>query len=89
MRHDLSLGRENLKKLGLLRARKRKMKQEQRERLGRKKEIWDNISPSLYFQFEKLVAVFLSNTKSSPLKENSFTSGQKIYALVRKCLNST
>lgn len=65
------------------------MNQEQRERLGIKREIWDNESPSLHFKFEKLAAVFFSNTNSSPLKQSSFTSGQKIYGLVRKCLNST
>lgn len=89
VRHDLCWGEGNLKKLGLLRVLKGKMNQEQRERLGRKKEIGDNESPSLHFKFEKLVAVFLSNTNSSPLKQNSFTSGQKIYGLVKKCLNST
>lgn len=75
--------------MGLLRVLKWKINQAERERLGRKKEIWDNVSPSLYFKSGKLVAVFLSHTNSSPLKQNSFTSGQKMYGLVRKGLNST
>lgn len=60
------LGREKSEKMGLLRVLKRKVNKEQRKRLGgKKKEIWDNVSPSLLLNFEKLVVVFPSNTNTS------------------------
>lgn len=51
--------------MGLLRVLKGKVNKEQRERLGRQKEIWDNISPSPHLKFEKLVVLFPSSTNTS------------------------
>lgn len=49
----------------LLRVLSGKVKKEHRERLGRQKEIWDNISPSPHLKYEKLVVAFPSNTNMS------------------------
>lgn len=38
-------------KMGLIRVLRRKLNREVREWLGRQKEIWDNISPSLHLKF--------------------------------------
>lgn len=56
-----------MKKMGLFRVLKEEVNEEQRERLGRQKEIWDNTSPYPPVKFEKMIAVFPSNTNASLL----------------------
>lgn len=56
---------EKSEKMGLFRVLKEEVNKDQRERLGRQKEIWDNTSPYLPVKFEKLIAVFPSNTNAS------------------------
>jgi len=59
------LWREKSEKTGLLRVLKWKVNKELRERLGRWKEIWDNVSPIWHLKFEKMVVIFPSNTNTS------------------------
>lgn len=56
---------EKSEKMGLFRVLKEEVNKEQRERLGRQKEIWDNTSLYLPVKFEKLIVVFPSNTNTS------------------------